>query len=48
MGGCGFRGARTEDFNKEREYFPPIIISTKTWVRDSHGLFDYETNNIMS
>jgi hypothetical protein len=25
----------------------PIIIETETWKRDSHGLFDYETHDVI-
>lgn len=25
----------------------PIVIETETWKRDSHGLFDYETNDVI-
>ena len=25
----------------------PITIDTETWKRDSHGLFDYETNDVL-
>ncbi len=27
-------------------YFYSVQIRTKTWVRDSHGLFDYENNQV--
>ncbi len=29
-------------------YFHSVKIRTKTWVRDSHGLFDYENNQVKS
>ena len=27
-------------------YFYSVQIRTKTWIRDSHGLFDYENNQV--
>lgn len=36
-----------EDNTHNHVGIKPIIIETETWKRDSHGLFDYETNDVI-
>ena len=44
MGGCASKFEETEC---NIEGVRPIIINSETWKRDSHGLFDYETNDVV-
>jgi len=46
MGGCA-----SKNFDENLDDFTwnvkPITVDTQTWKRDSHGLFDYETNDVI-
>lgn len=45
MGICS--STNYEDNTHNHSGIRPIIIETETWRRDSHGLFDYETNDVI-
>ena len=32
--------------NKAKEFLPKIKMSTFTWYKDSHSLYDYESSKI--
>jgi hypothetical protein len=44
MGVCS-SNKNYEDNTHNHSGVKPIVIEAKTWKRDSHGLFDYETND---
>lgn len=46
MGSCA---SKNNDENLDHFSYDakPITIETETWKRDSHGLFDYETNDVV-
>lgn len=44
MGIC-YSNKNFEDNTHNHSGIKPIVIESKTWKRDSHGLFDYETND---
>lgn len=46
MGVCSSR-ENWEDNTHNHVGIRPIVIETETWKRDSHGLFDYETNDVI-
>lgn len=45
MGGCASKKLEDDEYNNNE--IMPIIIETQTWKRDSHGLFDYETHDVI-
>jgi hypothetical protein len=45
MGICSSNNA--EDNINYLSGVKPIVIETETWKRDSHGLFDYETTDVV-
>lgn len=45
MGNCTGTN-RMEDVSDEKS-LKKLVIKTSTWNRDSHGLFDYESNNVV-
>lgn len=47
MGGICSNNTNYEDNTHNHAGIRPIVIETETWKRDSHGLFDYETNDVI-
>ena len=47
MGNICWSKNNWEDNTQNHSDIRPIVIETETWKRDSHGLFDYETNDVI-
>ena len=47
MGSCTSKEKTMEEGAQIYFGAKPITIETETWKRDSHGLFDYETNDVV-
>lgn len=47
MGNICWNKNNWEDNTQNHSDIRPIVIETETWRRDSHGLFDYESNDVI-
>lgn len=47
MGGCASKNKFEDDGDNISLSIRPITVETETWKRDSHGLFDYESNDVV-
>ena len=47
MGQCESSQNVDQDYRvRQNKGLPPLLITTKTWARESHGLFDYEAKTV--